>query len=121
MKMNHVHFTWRALTTALLLALIVLTSPCSVRNHLERILEVPTTEVSNKSKTATCAAFEQASQNDRQASTLTHLSLEPAPTIEETHSPAFTYSAVPTSHQNELLRTLNVPYYILYGSSKYHL
>lgn len=46
----------RLLGTALILALILLSSPCSVRNYLERFLEVEQTEVSYKSKTTTCKA-----------------------------------------------------------------
>ena len=46
----------RLLGTALILALILLSSPCSVRNYLERFLEVEQTEVSYKSKTRPCKA-----------------------------------------------------------------
>jgi len=111
---------WKACATALLLVLVVLTSPCSVRNHLERILDVETTEVSNKAKSTSCSTFQSALE---QAVVEVQSDQALSPTTFE-HAPSNVQPG--EIAQQELLADLwvqqnHVPYYILYRNSKYHL
>ena len=112
---------WKALGTAIILGLIVLSSPCSVRNHLERVLEVEQTDVSNKSKTTVCVSHTvqgtlsqlQKEQTTNDDSILPLLNVFTASEWKLTgyHLPnGFIEKGPP-----------NVPFYILYGNSKYHL
>lgn len=112
---------WRSLGSALILALILLSSPCSVRNHLERFLEVEQTEVSNKSKTTACISYPDQSAFFYELSEVTSYEYFLVP-----H--AFSVTSVLSSQRNfsshYYAYTKNppsVPYYILYGNSKYHL
>lgn len=112
---------WRSLGTALILALILLSSPCSVRKHLERFLEVEQTEVSNKSKTTACVSFPDQSAILYEWNEVISYEYFLVP-----H--AFAVTSVLSSQRNfsphHYAYTKNppsVPYYILYGNSKYHL
>lgn len=112
---------WKSLGTAIVLGLIVLSSPCSVRNHLERVLEVEQTDVSNKSKTTVCV-----SHSDQ--GTLSQLLNNPT-TNDDSILPQLNVIA-PSEWKLSAYHLPNgfiekgppsVPFYILYGNSKYHL
>ena len=113
--------TWKAITTALLLALIVVTSPCSVRNHLERILDVQTTQVSNKSKTSSCSSFERIEQRINKEIHNDENMPQPIAVKACSYASIFTAILQNTSLKEHAIHSLSVPFYILYGSSKYHL
>ena len=106
---------------SLVLALMVLVSPCSVRNSIERALGIETTEVTNKIKAAPCAAFDQVAVSEVR-SELSCDSMEIVAPAElataytsTAHTTAVKY-AFPFAGESP-----HIPLYILYQSKKAYL
>lgn len=112
---------WKPLGTCIILGLIVLSSPCSVRNHLERILEVEQTDVSNKSKTTVCVSYAvQGTLSQLQKEQTTHDdSILPQSNVIAASEWKLTAYHLPNGFIEK--GPPSVPFYILYGNSKYHL
>lgn len=108
------------------LVLILLFAPCSVRNYFQSALDIPLTEVTNKSKTTINTANCSVSEVEEIQTSL--------PKLVKQYSPALLASYFSFIFRTQLATSLNtvtkevpvqfdtfVPYYILYQNLKIHL
>lgn len=123
-KINKNHL----LTPISILGLVVLLifSPCSIRNTIQSALHIPTTEVANKNKaslnTNHCNSFEEASFQN----IVTKIQKQLIP-IFKLDSPVFTIHFTSIAPKFEILlericsAKSGIPYYILYKNFKVYL
>jgi len=108
------------------LALLLLFSPCKVRNYIQAELGLSQTEVASKSKTtfaiASCSAFEVSEAT----SATTKSSTQSAPILAE-NSAAISFRKTVSTHKTTTFHTTRnrsisvVPLYILYRNFKVYL
>ncbi len=108
------------------LALLLLLSPCKVRNFIQAELGIPLTEVANKSKTtisnSTCSIFEIASSTLSKTKYATQLipEIEGTRFSEELAGFALLDGSSPY-HKKRNYAVSHIPFYILYQNRKVYL
>lgn len=115
--------TW---LSALGLALILLLAPCSVRNYFQSTLDIPLTEVTNKSKSTINTANCSISEIEEVQNSLPQLVKQYSPVLLACYI-SFNFhtqiliSVKTVSKEIPIQSDTIVPYYILYQNLKIHL
>ena len=124
MRVNHQHTGFFHSASIALCLVLLLLSPCKLRNFIQDQIGVETTEATNKSKAtlspASCVAFEEVTATTlKNDSAFQKLAVLPTSVSAGFYSTEIKTEASPLL-TSQILRNVPVPLYILYQNFKDH-